>query len=555
MLSKNQTNDFFQKGLAAHQKGDWVLAESYYKKIIQIDPKHSDALHLMGVISSGQGHNKKAVEYIKKAIQISPNRIYFNSLGVIYLRQGHIKDALLNLNKALEYDNAYAEAYNNLGQAQLTIGDVFDAMTNFQKVLALNSNVPQLVSNYLMCLNYVPIVSARDMYCAHFKYNTLFKSCKTFKNRIQETCNKKFLRIGYVSSDFCQNSIAYFIEPVLKNHNLHAFDIYCYSDVNQPDAITQRLKNYASEWVDTVQMTNDQMAEKIFYDRVDILVDLSGHFSGNRLPVFAQQPAKVQITYLGYPNTTGLSTIQYRLTDDISDPESHDPFYSEQLIRMPEGFLCYLPQEKSPEVSRLPAEKNDYVTLGSFNNLAKVNEMVISVWSEILCNLPEVKLLLKARPLSSDETQEYIINKFVAHGVHPDQIKCMGFLDSIESHLEIYHQVDLALDPFPYNGTTTTCDALWMGVPVITRCGEYHAGRVGASILSHIGLNDFIANSTENYIAKTIHVCRNISLLKNVRKNLRHMFQSSPLMDAKRFTQKIEQTYLQLWKQQGIRSQ
>jgi len=548
MTFNDQINVLFQKGLTAHQSADCELAGLYYQKIIQMDPNHSDAYHLMGVVYSEQGENRKAVENIKRAIQLSENKIYFNSLGVIYLRQGMSQDAIYFLKKALIKDNKYAEAYNNLGQAQLLMGDVFEAMENFHKCIILKKNVSQLISNYLMSLNYNPLISASEMYNAHYRYNSMY----TFNQKFDHNCriDKKRLRIGYVSPDFCQNSVAYFIEPVLMNHDHTQFKIYCYSNVHQPDHVTQRLKKYASEWVTCTTMNDDQMAEKIYNDKIDILIDLSGHFSGNRLSVFAQQPAKIQASYLGYPNTTGLKNIQYRFTDAISDPETHNLFYSEKLVKLDDGFLCYHPQKGSPDVSALPAETNGYITLGSFNNLAKINENVIRVWAKILCQLPKAKLLIKARPLSDQKTQEYIINKFVSQGAKRDQIQCMGFFESIESHLEAYHYVDVALDPFPYNGTTTTCDALWMGVPVLTIYGNCHAGRVGASILTHVGLKDLITYSAEEYISKTIHVCKDIFLLKNIRKQIRNIFQSSPLMDAKRFTHKMEQTYYQIWHKQ-----
>jgi len=550
--SKYNVDSLFQKGLAAHQNGEWKIAASFYKKIIEIDQLYSDAFHLLGIINSLEGQNKEAIENIKKAIKISKKGIYFNSLGVAYLRIGKCRDAIKYLNVALKYDDRFADAYNNLGQAQLIIGDSFEAMKNFQTSLQIQSNVPQIISNYLLCLNYVFLLSAEDIYKAHTQFDTLFKKQTKFKPSIQIKGENEKIRIAYVSSDFCQNSVSYFITPILKNHDLSKFEIYCYANVVQPDTITQKLETYASKWINTVHMTDDQMAEKIFQDKIDILVDLSGHFAGNRMAVFAKQPAPIQITYLGYPNTTGLSTIQYRLTDSIADPEEYDKFYSEKLIRMPKCFLCYQPQFKSPEVSSLPALENKYVTLGSFNNLAKVNSNLIKIWSEILCNLPDAKLILKARPFLDNETSEYVIEKFMANGVKRNQIKCMGFLESIEGHLAAYHNVDLALDSFPYNGTTTTCDALWMGVPVITKLGDCHAARVSASILSCIGLNDFIATSDEDYILKTIQICQNISILKQIRKNLRKIFMASPIMNGKLFTKDLEKIYKRMWDQKII---
>jgi predicted O-linked N-acetylglucosamine transferase (SPINDLY family) len=544
MKKKSNTTDIiFQKALKAHQAGIIQLAESQYLKIIEQDPNYSDAYHLLGVIQSQRSETDQAIQNITHAIELSDCEFYYNSLGAVYLKQGQIQKALFNLNCALKKNDQYIDAYNNLGQTLLMAGECKDAMNCFSKAISMNGNITPLYSNYLTCLNYLPSISREEMYQAHLSFNHLFPSSKPLYRNQPARTSKKFLRIGYVSSDFCRGSAAFFIEPILRHHDTSSFEIFCYANINQPDDITHRMQAFATQWIDTNLMSDTQMAEKIVQDKIDILVDLCGHFSNNRLPVFAFQPAPIQITYLGYPNTTGLSHIQYRLTDEIADPDTTDAYHSEKLIRLPSPFLCYQPVKNSPEVSPLPAETNGFIILGSFNNLAKITDEVIRVWAAILNRVKYSKLLLKARPFVDSFTCERFQKRFQQHGVSHDRLLFKGHEKSIKSHLRVYHTIDLALDPFPYHGTTTTCDALWMGVPVMSLCGESHAMRVGTTLLSAIGMTDFIAYSESDYINKTVAICRNIPLLKIVRSQLRSVMKQSALLDASRLTVNIETVY------------
>ena len=537
----------FQNALQTHQAGNVQQAKSLYLDIIKRDANYADAYHLLGVIQAQQSQTDQAIQNISHAIELSACEFYYNSLGAVYLKEAQIQKALFNLNKALSTNDQYIDAYNNLGQTLLIAGECEEAVHCFNKVISLNNQSPQLFSNYLTCLNYLPSINHEEIYLAHQSFNNLFHSCRNYCRNQSMIVPKQSLRIGYVSPDFCRGSIAFFIEPILKNHDTSKFEIFCYANISQPDDVTHRLQTHPIKWIDTNLMSDDQMAEKITHDRIDILVDLCGHFSKNRLPVFSRRPAPIQVTYLGYPNTTGLSCIQYRLTDAITDPPNRDPYHSEKLIRLPPPFLCYRPVENSPDVSSLPAETNGFVTLGSFNNLAKMNDNVISVWATILREVKHSKLLLKARPFIDSVTCKQFTKKFQQKGVSQDQLIFKSYDDSIKSHLKGYHHIDLALDPFPYHGTTTTCDALWMGVPVISLCGECHATRVGATLLSSIGMHDFIAHSEQEYIAKTVSICQNKQLLKAVRCKLRSLMQESDLMNAKGLTQNLESIYRKIW--------
>jgi predicted O-linked N-acetylglucosamine transferase (SPINDLY family) len=356
------------------------------------------------------------------------------------------------------------------------------------------------------------------------------------------------LRIGYVSSDFRQHSVGYFIEPVLAHHNHDRFEIFCYSNDIKEDEVTGRLQSYADHWRRLIGLSDEQAANQIRADRIDILIDLSGHTRGNRLLVFARKPVPVQVTWLGYPTTTGLSTMDYRLTDGFADPVGMtEHFHSEQLVRLPECFSCYQPPE-APEVSGLPAREKDYVTFGSFNNLAKINREVMAVWARILQAVPGSHLTLKNTGLGAGTVQQRVRETFMGLGVAPERLALLGNDPSSRAHLERYWNIDIGLDPFPYNGATTTCDALWMGVPLVALAGKTHAGRVGVSQLSNLELTELIGNTTEEYVAIATRLARDLERLSQLRAGLRARLAASPLTEAPRFTKNLEQAYLAMWK-------
>jgi protein O-GlcNAc transferase len=311
------------------------------------------------------------------------------------------------------------------------------------------------------------------------------------------------------------------------------------------------LQRLASHWYSTVGVSNERVAEQIRTDEIDILVDLAGHTGGNRLPVFTYKPAPIQITYLGYPATTGLSQIDYRLTDVWADPpiNQEDDCYTEKLIRLPGCFLCFNPPTSAPEISVLPALTSDTVMFGSFNNLAKTNLSVVNLWAAILSVLPTAEIILKTKSFCDEATRNQYLDLFAAQGIERKRIHLVGHLPQSQDHLALYGKIDIGLDTFPYNGTTTTCEALWLGVPVITLAGNSHPGRVGVSILSAVGLENLIADTPEAYIAKAIELASNVEQLSNLRHNLRQRMAQSPLCDAPTFVQGLEDSYRQFWQQ------
>jgi predicted O-linked N-acetylglucosamine transferase (SPINDLY family) len=299
-------------------------------------------------------------------------------------------------------------------------------------------------------------------------------------------------------------------------------------------------------WRSIYDIEESKVSNLIRNDKIDILVDLSGHTANNRLLTFAQKPAPIQVTWLGYPNTTGLSAIDYRFTDKIADPiNDSDKFYSEKLLRLPNGFQCFQGDEKVIIKSEFLGNCRDYITFGSFNNLSKITPQVINAWSKILHLVPKSHLILKCSKIKYNK--DYFLKLFKDEGLTTDRIELFEQTPSNKDHLELYNSIDIGLDPFPYNGATTTCEALWMGVPVITLFGDRHVGRVGASILTNVGLKDFIAEDIDSYIKLAIKVSTNISYLRDIKKTLRERMQKAPLCDAHSFANDIENTYKNIW--------
>jgi predicted O-linked N-acetylglucosamine transferase (SPINDLY family) len=324
--------------------------------------------------------------------------------------------------------------------------------------------------------------------------------------------------------------------------------VFCYAEVRRPDTVTAHLQGLADHWLVTVGLSDDELAERIRTDGLDILVDLAGHTADNRLRVFARKPAPVQATWLGYPNTTGLEAIDYRLVDAVTDPAGEaDAWASETLVRLEGGFHCYGGLKGAPEPGVPPCLAAGTVTFGSFNNPVKISAATLDVWARLLSRLPQARLLLKGKPFSDPGTRALFLARLGKRGIAAERVELMAWLPGAAAHVEMYHQVDIALDPFPYNGTTTTCEALWMGVPVVTLRGDRHAGRVGASLLSQIGLPDLIANSVEEYVEIVVALASDPARLMDLRRSLRPRIAASPLCDERAFARKMEAAFRTMW--------
>jgi predicted O-linked N-acetylglucosamine transferase (SPINDLY family) len=354
------------------------------------------------------------------------------------------------------------------------------------------------------------------------------------------------LRIGYISPDFRHHATAVGgTFSLLANHDHREFEVYCYSGVLHPDAVTERLRGHADAWRETAGLSHQRLADLVREDRIDILVDLTMHMAGSRLPVFARKPAPIQVAWQAYPGTTGVSTIDYRLTDPFLDPPGqHDAFYTEESVRLPDGFWCYDPLAEDLPVNDLPAMKNGHLTLGCLNNFSKINEGVLALWARVLQAVPASRLLLLAPPGCA---RERVANTLQEYGIARERVEFTGRLPRME-YLKLHNRIDLGLDPFPYNGHVTSLDAFWMGVPTATLVGERAAGRAGWSQLCNLGLEELAATTPEHYIEIVSGLAGDLERLAGLRRTLRERMRASPLMDGPRFARNVESAYRVMWR-------
>jgi len=539
-------------GNAYQESGKLSEAIAYYQKVIQLQPNHVDTYKNMGIAFKEQGQLEEAIQAYKQVLQLKPDYAdaHYNLANTLQL-QGKLKEAIQALQKTLQLDPNHPQAYNNLAGALQSQGKLKEAIECFQKALEIKPDYAIAYSNMLFSLHYNSDYEPSAICAEHRKWNAHQASAlaKAIQPHNNNRNPERRLRIGYVSGDFFTHSVAYFFEPLLTAHNRNNFQVICYANNSKIDATTQRLQQLADGWREIYALDDEQVAALVRQDEIDILVDLSGHTKDNRLLVFARKPAPVQVTYLGYPNTTGLDTIDYRITDACADPQGEtEHLHAEQLVRLPHGFLCYLPAANCPDVSPPPVLKSNQITFGCFNNLAKVNPKLIGDWAEILQAVPHSRMIIKSKPLVDPDTCAYLHQLFQQHGIASERVQLLGWLPDKNQHLTLYEQVDIALDTFPYHGTTTTCEAMWMGVPVITQAGSTHLSRVGVSLLSSVGLQDLIAQSAQEYIHKAVELANDRQRLQRLRANLRHWMQASPLTDADAIAHSLEAAYRTMWR-------
>lgn len=527
------------------------LAITCFQKIVQLNPNSADAYAFLGQAFLAQNEMNKALESYNQALIINHNSIdALHNKGFILEKQGKLVEAVENYLLSLRIKPDSVEGLNNIGNLLKDMGQLNEADIYYKRALQINPTHSIIYSNLLLSMNYNAKYNALSIFTEHLNFA---KRCaESFYSNIASYTNERrvtrSLRIGYVSPDFRKESVGFFIESVLASHNHQDFEIFCYHNLLVQDEMTERMKAHANNWRNIVGMSDEKVVELIHEDEIDILVDLIGHTRSNRILVFARKPAPIQVTWLGYPNTTGLSTMDYRIVDNFTDPPGMtEEFNTENLIRLPGCFLCYLPDKNSPDVMKLPAHTKGYVTFGTFNTLAKVSPETIILWSKILKRIPNSKLIMKTQSLSDQATHQYLKNQFLQHGVTEERLELLSWVSSFQEHLEIYNRIDIVLDTFPYNGTTNTCEAMWMGVPVVTLEGNTHVSRVGVSLLSNVGLTDLIAKTQDEYIEKSVQLANDIEKLHLLRERLRGMMTRSPLTDSKQFTINLENFYRQMW--------
>ncbi len=495
------------KTLAA--QGDPAGAEAGYARAIALDPGGLepgalDARVNLGVALARRGAAHEAAEHLRAAARLQPEHpLVLRNLGGVLRATGALEEAVEVLSRALALDASDPGAHTNLGLALSALGRHAQAVPHLERAVALAPNEPLYHDNLLLLMHYDCSCSADAIFAAHRRYGAAMAAhVAQLPPAPAAPLAGRRLRVGFVSADLRRHSVAFFLEPLLEHADRARVSLHAYASSPVADEVTARLRPHFDVFREVVALDDAALAAQIRADAIDVLVDLGGHTQGNRLGVFARRPAPVQVTYLGYPNTTGLAAMDCRITDAWADPGARaDALHTERLLRLETGFLCYRPPAESPDVAPPPSSLGHPPTFGSFNALAKLSERTLALWGRLLRETPEARLLIKQGFLSDPASRHALERRLAAHALPLDRVVLQGHVPAVEGHLAAYAQVDVALDPFPYHGTTTTCDALWMGVPVVTLAGDAHVSRVGVSLLSRFGAGAQIAETDDAYVA------------------------------------------------------
>lgn len=521
-----------------------------YRQALALRPDLADAHNNLGTACKDLGLWDEALASYRRALALNPRSptALYNVANVLN-EQDRLEEAAALFRQAIALKPDLAEAHLNLGNVLKNQGRLLEAIECFRTAVTVRPDYSGAHSNLLFTLNYMDGVTPQQIHAAHRQFHTLH--AEALARFIRPHANTpdpgRRLKIGYISPDFRTHACAYFLEPLLAHHDRREVEVYAYAEVARPDAMTGRLRGLTDHWRSTVGMSDEQVAETIRADGIDVLVDLAGHTANSRLLVLARKPAPVQLTYLGYPATTGLDTMDYRLTDAHAEPPGmSERYYTERLVRLPHSLWCYQPFADMPEVASLPALTNGHLTFGSFNNFAKIGPRVIDLWAQVLAAVPDSRLIMICVP--EGETQQRLIAQFAARGVAADRLTLHGRLPRGD-YLALHQRVDVALDPFPCNGGTTTCDALWMGLPVIALIGDTFLSRAGLSLLAAAGLREFAAATPRDYLAVAVNLAGRIDALAALRVGLRERLCRSPLMDAPAFAHDVEAAYRGMWRQ------
>jgi predicted O-linked N-acetylglucosamine transferase (SPINDLY family) len=518
-------------------------------KAVAMRPGFAAALANLGGVFTDLGRLDEGEATLRRALAVEPRLVDAHiNLGVVLRRRGRADAAVAALDAALAINPRSAEAHYNRAMVLRALGLVTESVAAWRQVLALPGAMPEAHSNLLLTVHYSDALDAGTIFAEHRAYDaahakTLAPPTPAYHN-VPDPARR--LRVGYVSPDFRRHSVACFIEPVLEQHDRGGFEIACYYNNSHEDEITARLKEHAGLWTNCARMSDEELARKIAADRIDVLVDLAGH-TGGRMLAFARKPAPVQATWLGYPTGTGLSAMDYRITDGKADPDGYEAMSAERLVRLPDSYFCYRPQDASPEAVSTTPPRAGRVVFGSFNHIAKITTATLELWARVLRAVPESKLLLKAQGFSSESARQRVRGCFAGLGIDAARIDLRGWEEATAAHLAIYRQVDIGLDTTPYNGATTTCEALWMGVPVISLAGRRPESRMGLSILSAAGFQEWGAHSEDEFVSIATRLAGDAQLRQRLRDDMRDTLHASPLLDGLRFTRHLEAAYRRMW--------
>lgn len=539
-------------GILIAGRSELDVAEGLYRKALAKRIDYFEAHINLGNLLVESGRRIEALYHYDRAIRLRPDSALAKQrMGPLLRDLGRIAEAIDMLRQAIELEPESAAAWNDLGACHISQGNITAAEDALQEALRLDPTLFSGWVNRMLISNWrsrdrAGVFELHRSFGMHMTELTAAKQFTSHSNLIDE--NRR-LRVGFVSGDFRRHSVSYFVRGPLSRLDRTKVEAWAYYNHATEDERTQELKPLFEEWRSIHGVSDDDAAEMIHRDGIDILIDLTGHTGHSRLGLFALKPAPVQASWIGYPNTTGLPAIDYRLTDEFADPSgSSEEFHTETLIRLPDCFLCYSPLREAPELSAPPVTECGTITFGSFNTRVKIGDETLALWRQVLAAVPDAKLVLKsAVGLSEQSGKDELLHKINLAGIDTKRVRIHSAPEALDDHLALYGTIDICLDTFPYHGTTTTCEALWMGVPVVTLAGESHVSRVGVSLLSNIGLQELIAHSAAEYVRIAADLARNRARLTELRATMRQRMLASPLLDPSSMARNLERALRQMW--------
>ena len=571
-------------GIALNRDGQSAKAESAFRRAIEIEPQYFDAYNNLGTGLYLQTRFDEAAAIFREAIAVAPKEISArNNLANVLAMQGKIEEAEHICREAIAIDNCHAisqvtlggvleaqgkffeaeiafrtaldlnpnmpAAWNNLGNLFRAHGRPVDAINAFRRAMALEPGNAMAHSNLLFSLALDPEVSPLSILAEARSWNKQHAQPRQKKDfrHANEPSKSRRLRVGYVSPDFHDHAVGRFLTPLYTEHDRRQVEIFSYADVARVDGQTSWYEQNSDQWCRTFGMADDQLAEQIRDDGIDVLIDVAGHTAGNRLLAFAERPAPVQVSWLGYGGSTGMDAIDWRITDRHVDPAKHDAHYSEKLLHLPESLFCYAADDQPPVSNKAPVERNGFVTFGSLNNFSKINDRLLRCWANILTAVPDARMVIKGRGLADPWLRQRVLKIFADKNIAEERLDLFDHLANKQDHLSLFGKIDVMLDSFPYSGATTVCEALWMGVPTITIAGDRYVSRMATSILNTIGHDDLVAKDEQQYTDLASTLAKSPERIASYRRSLRQRAAASPLADQKRFVTAMEDDIRHVW--------
>lgn len=534
-------------GMLAAHAGRYIEAVEHLRVAAEARPNDPGLQANLGMMCSASGDLPGSESALRRAVAIKPDFAdALACLGVLLSNQQRMTEAEPALRRAADLAPASATVVYPLVRLLAETGRADEAVAAIRRAQQHAPNDLLLQDKLCMLLNYLPGVDPVEHLREHQRYGQLApRPAFRFDDRNRDP-NRR-IRVGYLSADLREHSVAYYLEPLLARHDRAAVEVYCYHVGVADQTGTPRLAALADHFRQLFPATDGQVIDAIRADAIDILVELGGHTSSSRLAIAAAGPAPIGVSYIGYPNTTGVPAIQYRLVDALTDPPGAERLATEHLVRLPGCFLCYRPPPTAPDPAVPPADSAGVVTFASFNNLAKLSGVTIDLWARVLAAVPGSRLMLKGKGLADSLVSGRILARLASGGISADRVQLAGHTQSTRDHLLAYSQADIALDPFPYHGTTTTCEALWMGLPVVSLVGTIHASRVGLSLLSTIGLGHLAVATADDYVRVAASLAEDAALRRLLRSTLRATVVSSRLCNGPAHARAVDVAYREMW--------